>query len=71
MSICVKISDVLCAAGPPITGASQQKLTQLEQESLKTTQLAVALGKPFVISERQILPGSDTLFCRNVWACRK
>lgn len=37
---------------PSYHRASPQKLTQLEQESLKS-QLAVAVGKPLVISERQ------------------
>lgn len=57
---------------PPLRsshGASQQKLTQLEQESLKRTQFALALGKPLVISERQSLPGPDTLCCRNFLLC--
>lgn len=74
LSVC---RPVLIWWDPPTTGASPQKLTQLERESLKSL-LAVALGKPPLMSKKQSLPASDTLFCRgsslrffDVRACRE
>ena len=68
----------VCESSDVFHGASQQRLTQLEQDSLKSTQLAAALGKPLVISERQSLPRSDALCCKkiskfyfDVWECGK